>query len=617
MSHEVPDVSLDIESTGDGIRVLLPPRDLGDASRAGLFAVLFGGFGVLFMLTWMAGPLGGGIAMLAKGQQGGWVPILFSALGLFGLAAAIQIVLAGWAVFRNRLCCEVTVLDREIISRERLGWFSFRTRVPVSEIEKLYLRPLIGDLKSKTAPSQIPSFLQGVLEQNRYAIAVREKDGKLVAPAYRLAVLRPLAEAIVGELDRNRVGLAKTTGASAAQGAVQVSVEVIQETVESVDETIEEEDSVLPASSTLKALRHDGVTVYQASSRGLWKGSHGLFQFSLLWNGFLCVFSSTMVFNLPPQPMEALGVIGFISIFWLVGIATLVGAIYLARQKVMVGVDDGRLFVERQTIFGTRWSDFGSAELRGIELGPSGVEVNSVAVMELQVLPRTGKKVGLLSQLEDAELRWLAKRLRDELGLKRLVGSKFRLELQDDGELRAPEGCAVTVSKLPEGAVGIDVPAVGLWSSWSGPLSAIFFAVVPLVGIHVLAANVKIPWQLVLFGSVAFAAFGLTVLLVYYAFRSRSFQIRVSEGELEIRRKGFLARRRVVYGAGEVEDVRAEDTGWNVNGISKCQVVVVPRKGSQFKMMLGRGPDELAYVAALMHRELGLKRALEEDLEDR
>ena len=320
----------------------------------------------------------------------------------------------------------------------------------------------------------------------------------------------------------------------------------------------------------------------------------------------MCVFSILFLLGLPDDLWTVVFLAVFASVFWLVGIGLMVVAIYMAKQTVMIGIDDGRLFIERDTIFGIKWSDFGPADLRGIEVGPSGTEINEVPVMELHVWPNRGKKLGMLSQLEDAELRWLAKRLRNELGLGRLGAMKFST-VSHDGKLVAPEECPAKVNELPNGDVEILVPAPGLWSRWGGPLFSILVGLLPPIGILVLAANVKLPFELIAFFVTVFPLMAAVNMCLLYAYRSRSFKILASQDGLEIRRRGFFAKRNLVLTTDQVDKVVAEDSGMTVNQDSKSQVVVEQNNGQRFVMMWGRKPDEQAYVAALIQRGLGLE----------
>jgi hypothetical protein len=66
-------------------------------------------------------------------------------------------------------------------------------------------------------------------------------------------------------------------------------------------------------------------------------------------------------------------------------------------------------------------------DIADIRAGPSGREVNDRPVLELQVHPRKGKKVGLLAGRNEEELRWMAAQLRRALELSTATGSESSL----------------------------------------------------------------------------------------------------------------------------------------------------------------------------------------------
>ena len=70
-----------------------------------------------------------------------------------------------------------------------------------------------------------------------------------------------------------------------------------------------------------------------------------------------------------------------------------------------------QLAIERKSIFGTKWIEMPVADVAEIAKRPSGMEINNVPVMQLMIRESGGKKHGLLSQLTDAELDWLADEL--------------------------------------------------------------------------------------------------------------------------------------------------------------------------------------------------------------
>jgi len=59
-------------------------------------------------------------------------------------------------------------------------------------------------------------------------------------------------------------------------------------------------------------------------------------------------------------------------------------------------------------------------QVTAIRAGPSGMAMNDVPVLELQVHPNTGAKVGLLAGHDVDELRWLATVLRRNLDPEKL-----------------------------------------------------------------------------------------------------------------------------------------------------------------------------------------------------
>ena len=103
--------------------------------------------------------------------------------------------------------------------------------------------------------------------------------------------------------------------------------------------------------------------------------------------------------------------------FWAIGIGVLVGAIYMGRRSATLEADASRLGVETQGLFGTKRREWARAEISAIRADASGMEVNERPVIELQIHPSSGKKVGLLAGRKEDELRWMATRLRRALNV--------------------------------------------------------------------------------------------------------------------------------------------------------------------------------------------------------
>lgn len=114
----------------------------------------------------------------------------------------------------------------------------------------------------------------------------------------------------------------------------------------------------------------------------------------------------------------ALLMTGFLALFWAVGVGLLLASINMGRRRAIIDVVGGTLLISQPSPFGTLQREWSAEQIDRVVTGPSNMKVNNVPVIELQVHPRTGKKFGCLSQVNDAELHWLAAEINQALGLK-------------------------------------------------------------------------------------------------------------------------------------------------------------------------------------------------------
>jgi len=171
-----------------------------------------------------------------------------------------------------------------------------------------------------------------------------------------------------------------------------------------------------PAGSSITIERFpDGVTI-QVPPAGLWRGSHGLFAFALIWLGItvpisLCVIGS-MVGGQENANENAGALPLMFSLFWLVGIGLLLAAINMGRRKAAIAVTGGSLMVLQTGLFGSKQREWPPGDVEAIRTGPSGMTVNDKPVLELQIFDGGAAKFGLLAGRTDAELEWMAAELR-------------------------------------------------------------------------------------------------------------------------------------------------------------------------------------------------------------
>ena len=104
-----------------------------------------------------------------------------------------------------------------------------------------------------------------------------------------------------------------------------------------------------------------------------------------------------------------------IALFWLIGVATILGAINMGRRRATLIVESGRLALTQTGIWGTKHRMWERGEIAAIRADKSGMEMNDRPVIELQIHPVAGKKAGFFGGRDDDELRWIATELRQAL----------------------------------------------------------------------------------------------------------------------------------------------------------------------------------------------------------
>ena len=151
---------------------------------------------------------------------------------------------------------------------------------------------------------------------------------------------------------------------------------------------------------------------------GLRKGSKGLFAFAIIWCLFMVVFTCGVVFGTKEGSASNLWpFVAFIVAFWCIGLGLLAGAINMGRRRATLSVDGSTLRVTQVNLFGTKNWEWRRGEISAIRADASGMAVNDVPIIELQIHPVSGKKAGFFAGLDEQELRWLATELRRALSV--------------------------------------------------------------------------------------------------------------------------------------------------------------------------------------------------------
>jgi hypothetical protein len=411
----------------EGVRYVLPRRELGQGRKVGWVVLVVGLVITGFMVFWMVGPLIAGIRMLLDGELFGWVLIGFSLLGTMGLVVGLGILCAGVAIVTNATHSEVELRHGKLRAVERFGWARWTRKRRIEDVQKLELGPPLtgSDFADKRRRKRSDDVAIPIGDQMPEDLATIRAYGAgikplIVAPGYPLDMLRALAGALSERMSTS--GKARLFDGDREVAVVERPDKTPAER-EALAETEEDKLGAMrpPDAKSILEEHEDGLTI-TVPPLGIWKGSKGLAVFAVMWNGFIAFFIVMLTLfelGLIENDGDNPGWLGFLFMipFVAVGVGTALAAVNMGRRRAILDVVGRTLLVSRQSIFGTKQREWSANQLEKIIRGSSGMEVNDVPVMELQIHPREGKKYGMLSQLDDMEIAWIARTLRRALGL--------------------------------------------------------------------------------------------------------------------------------------------------------------------------------------------------------
>ncbi len=389
MSEPLP-TEIVVTTGKDGVTTYdFPARELG---KWRWLAVLPLGFGVgvmVFTTVWTIGFVGGLISIF--GPWGGLAGLF--ALPFFG--GGLSMLAIGFAIWCGR--ARLVVNDRSLIAIEQVGWFPYRRRIKRSEVARLQVHAGVS-ARRKGQSQPVPVLTE-------YAVLSAELHSgksKVLVPGYRRDLLLAFANTLATQL--------AVESASAEAAVIPVDV------IDATDAHREIERYEPPAGTTIEHQSMDDGCIFTVPAPGVWKGSKGLFGFSLLWCGFMVVFTIGVGFafaggNAPKDEAQWIFPL-FIIGFWTVGIGMMVAAINMGRRQAAIAVTNGGLKTIVSSMFGTTRKEWPLTDLQTARKGPSGMDVNDVPVMQLHIVPRDGAHYGLLTGLDEPELEWIATHLR-------------------------------------------------------------------------------------------------------------------------------------------------------------------------------------------------------------
>ena len=363
----------------------------------------------------------------------------------------------------------------------------------------------------------------------------------------------------------------------------------------------------------------DSGTIYEISRVGFFKGSKGLGLFSIVFSTFwfgMSIFLLTAVINIPQFSLLQLGVTCFLGIFILAGSPPVVVALNMGFQKALIAVTDEQVTIRRKSLLRTRQISIPKKSIFQIRVGFSGASVNHRRHREIQIMSSDGVRHGLLSQLPDAELYWLADDLARRIGLHSTTENgvfatdaltgKRRIDWA--GVPSLPSNSAMQVQPYRDG-FRIAIPPLGLFRA--SPYILLDLVLV-IAGCVMIAWNGFLPLPVIVMG-IVFIVGGLAGLVVVFYFYSEHIEITARAEELIVVKKRPWNQKSYCWKSAEVKSVDCVDSGFgrdsNPERSTYFQLFVVAhdshraRHGSpsRLKLLFSRTPADIAYVAAVIN----------------
>lgn len=364
----------------DGVRYELPRRSIGPWRFIGLLPLGFGAFFSLFAVAWM---------MLAA-RGGGWFGWLFALWGLPFFFAGCAPMAMGLFILAGR--CGIELRGGALRVTEHAGPFRWTRRQPVDAITRFNVR--VADASSATALS----FLSNLA-------ALEAACDKPKPFCIALGYPREWLQALGDDLAR-RCNLATPGRVLAPQ---KLTVETVTEPLRSPQPLAQEENLNQPAGSnvTLEP-QADGFALHVPPT-GVWRSNKSLLIFGAAWCAFCALITGPAIVA---KDNTILFAMLFLALFWAIGIGMVFVAVKSGRCRATIHATGDRLRIAYVGVFRAQTREWSRDEIAAICAGPSGVEVNHVPLIELQIHPRAGGKFGLLAGRDATELQWIAAVLR-------------------------------------------------------------------------------------------------------------------------------------------------------------------------------------------------------------
>lgn len=373
------------EPVEGGMRFILPPRPGGPYRTLGTVLLVAG---VAFVLGTLA-VLGG---LLGQPDLRALSPA--ARLGLLGmlLPECVLVLLGGMWRWGH---AEVECREGRLRAWDVWGGFRWPRALPRAPVMALEVRALSsGRIRGETDPARTVFSLQAVYARG---------PARAVVTGYPKNWLAALAR-----------DLGPWLGLPAGPAPIWIEGDLA---------ATETADALLLAAGPPSSAVHveeEGTTLrLRAGPLGWREGPAALLTFGLIWLLLITFIGTLFLLDRRQKGWNRsdLGALAVLLGFAGIGLGLLVASFHMACRRVVFEVDNLGLRMESAGLWRGRPRQWRRDELLAVGVGDSDVEVNGRKLPELQFHLRTGARRGVLVGFNEADLRWIAARLRQKLQL--------------------------------------------------------------------------------------------------------------------------------------------------------------------------------------------------------
>ena len=312
-----------------------------------------------------------------------------------GLRSGLLSAILGF--LRSR--CVVEITPRELRIIEHLGPRHWERSWPLARVTALSAQPMRRNRRPSSNPSESHHWglqLEDSNGESAWAVVgyPREKledlADRLRSAMEEFPAPPPVALRVVADEPATQARAARFVGT----GSTGASTEIRYESTD------------------------DGLRVHVPAS-GLWKGSRGLWGMGLMFTAAPLAMWIGFFFKALSGGANAWGPVFILTIFLALGVGLSLCGWNMGRRTATFEVSQEGLTVTRRTISGESSRRFRTDEISDLRVGPSGMSINGVQVMELQVFVGKVKVLGLLSQRTTPECEQIVSALTEALSADR------------------------------------------------------------------------------------------------------------------------------------------------------------------------------------------------------